>query len=74
MRELTCEEMISCHGGGNFTGMSGQCIAEGALNYVVTAGAIAVTIGSGGLLGVAALAGAVLGWSSWYRDCGPNTK
>lgn len=74
MRELTSGEIIACHGGDGFAGMSGQCIAEGALNYVVTGGAIAAAIGSGGLLGAAALAGAALGWSSWYRDCGPNAK
>ena len=69
MRVMTFEEVNGCAGG-----MTGQCMAEGGLNYVVTAGAIAVTIGTGGLAGVAALAGAALSWSSWYRDCGPSAN
>ncbi|MEL1263153.1 hypothetical protein [Pseudoxanthomonas putridarboris] len=70
---MTFEEVNACSGG-DVGGMSGQCVAEGALNYVVTAGAIAITLGTGGLAGAAALAGAALSWSSWYRDCGPSAN
>ena len=68
MREISMTEMDECVGG-----MSGQCVAELGLNYVVTGGALAVTIGTGGLAGVAALAGAALSWSSWWRDCSGPT-
>lgn len=66
MRELSMAEMDYVRGG-----MSNQCLFEGGLNYVATAAAIGVTLMTGGLAGVGAIAGAALGWSSWYRNCGP---
>ena len=69
MRAMTIGETELCSGG-----MSGQCMVEGGLNYVVTGAAIAVSIGTGGIAAVGALAGAALGWSSWYRSCGPNAN
>lgn len=67
MRELTKTELTIYSGG-----MSGQCVAEGGLNYLITAGALAVTLGTGGLGGVAAMSGAAYSWSGWWRDCGPK--
>ncbi|MGO4222307.1 hypothetical protein AB4Y64_10690 [Lysobacter sp. TAF61] len=67
MRELTVEEATRVGGA-----MSGQCIAEAGPNYVVTGAAIAVTISSFGV-GIGALAGSALGWSGWWRDCGPRS-
>lgn len=65
MRALTIDEIGVCDGG-----MSGQCAIEMGLNYVGTAGAIGITVGSGGV-GFFALAASALSWSNWYRDCGP---
>jgi hypothetical protein len=69
MYVLAADQLAMCGGG-----MSTQCVVEGGLNYVVTAGALVVTIGTGGLAGVAALAGTALSWSNWYRDCGPSAN
>jgi hypothetical protein len=69
MREMTAMEVAQCSGG-----MSMQCWGEMGLNFIGTGAAIGVTIGTGGLAGVGAVAGSALGWSSWYRDCGPGAN
>lgn len=67
MREMTASEIARCSGGR----MSTHCLFELGLNYVGTAAAIGLTVGTGGIGGIAAVTGSALAWSSWYRSCGP---